>query len=100
MEPACTSTCPSEALYFGDLNDENSKVSKMMKRAEAESGLVQLRTEKETKPRMWFTGDAPAKIEPRIPREGESYDPEAYNIYNWNNKKDKQETRSQIVVGE
>ncbi|MFK7769683.1 MAG: 4Fe-4S dicluster domain-containing protein [Mariniblastus sp.] len=83
LEPACVPTCPSEALYFGDLNDENSKISKAMKTAEAESGLVQLRSEKETKPRMWFAGDAPAKIEPRIPEEGESYNPEAYNIYNW-----------------
>jgi len=54
-----------------------------MKKAEAESGLVQLRGEKETKPRMWFAGKAPAAIEPRIPTEGESYNPDAYSIYNW-----------------
>lgn len=83
LEPACVPTCPSEALYFGDLNDDNSKISLAMKKAESESGLTQLRDEKETKPRMWFSGDAPAEIEPRVPREGESYNPEAYNIYNW-----------------
>ena len=54
-----------------------------MKKAKAESGLVQLRGEKETKPRMWFAGKAPAAIEPRVPTEGESYNPEAYSIYNW-----------------
>ena len=45
--------------------------------------LVQLRADKETKPRMWFTGPAPAEIEDRIPSEGESYNNDAYNIYNW-----------------
>ena len=49
--------------------------------------LVQLRGEKETKPRMWFAGPAPAEIEERIPVEGESYNPDAYNIYNWKEKK-------------
>ena len=87
MEPACVSTCPSEALYFGDLNDETSKVSIAKKEAEAQVGLVQLRGYKETKPTMWFAGDAPAKIEPRIPVEGESYNPEAYSIYNWKGSK-------------
>ena len=83
MEPACVTTCPSKALFFGDINDENSSVSKAMKEAKAVYGLVQLRGEKGTKPRMWFTGDAAPKIEPRLPAEGESYHPDAYNIYNW-----------------
>lgn len=63
MEPACASTCPADAIYFGDLNDPQSKVSKAM--AEADSGqlpLVQLRADKGTKPRMWFVGPAPAEI--------------------------------------
>ena len=61
-----------------------------MKKAEAESGLVQLRGEKETKPRAWFAGEAPVKIEPRIPTEGESYSPDAYSIYNWKGKQPEQ----------
>ncbi len=32
MEPACVPTCPSEALYFGDLNDPESKINKAMAR--------------------------------------------------------------------
>ena len=32
---------------------------------------------------MWFAGDAPAEIEKVIPVEGESYSPQAYDIYNW-----------------
>ena len=88
MEPACASTCPADAIYFGDLNDPNSKVSKALDKAEATHlPLVQLRTEKGTRPRMWFTGPAPAEIEDDLPKEGESFAPEAYDIYNWNEKK-------------
>lgn len=84
MEPACVPTCPSEALYFGDLNDENSTISKAMRNVEEQDvELTQLRTEKNTKPRMWFAGPAPEVIEPRVPKEGESYSSDAYNIYEW-----------------
>lgn len=87
MEPACVPTCPSEALYFGDLNDPDSKISKAMTQAEAADGeLIQIRTEKNTKPRMWFSGPAPVEVEPSIPREGESFNPGAYNIHNWNKR--------------
>ncbi len=88
MEPACATTCPADAIYFGDLNDPGSKVSKAMNEAKTESlELVQLRGEKQTKPRMWFAGPAPAEIEDRIPQEGESFSPEAYDIYNWKDSK-------------
>ena len=95
LEAACVPTCPSEALYFGDLNDENSKISKVKKEAEKVTGLVQLRSAKETKPRMWFAGEAPAKIEPRIPVEGESYNPEADSIYNWKGKQPDSESEKE-----
>ena len=88
MEPACVPTCPSEALHFGDLNDPDSGVSQALREAaEVEGGLQQLRPEKETRPRMWFAGPAPVEVEDHLPREGESYNPEAYNIYNWAQEK-------------
>jgi len=84
LEPACVPTCPSEALYFGDLNDPESKIHQAMSEAKQATGeLTQLRGEKETKPRMWFAGPAPVEVEDDIPREGESYNPAAYNIHNW-----------------
>ena len=88
MEPACVPTCPSEALYFGDLNDPQSTVSRAMAAAQADDvELVQLRDEKQTKPRMWFAGPAPVEVEDDIPHEGESYSGQAYSIYNWKQSK-------------
>ena len=84
MEPACVPTCPAEALYFGDLNDPDSKISKAMSDVEASGEkLQQLRAEKGTLPRTWFAGDGVVEIEERVPREGESYGTAAYDIYNW-----------------
>ena len=74
----------SDALYFGDLNDPESKISQAMAEAEAADGeLKQLRPEKGTRPRMWFAGIAPVEAEADVPREGESYGTGAYSIYNW-----------------
>ena len=86
MEPACASTCPSEALYFGDLNDPESTVSRMAARLEKEGKLETLRPEKGTNPRMRFAVDENRPMEAwkdRIPGEGESYSPDAYSVYEW-----------------
>jgi len=84
MEPACATTCPADAIHFGDLYDPDSDVSLAIKDAsENDVELVQLRGEKQTKPRMWFAGDAAVEIEERVPKEGESYTHEAYSVHNW-----------------
>ena len=88
MEPACVPTCPSEALVFGDLNDPQSKISLAKAELEAGDGVTQLRPEKGTKPRTWFAGKAPVEAEERVPREGESYRPEAYDVYGWKEAED------------
>jgi tetrathionate reductase subunit B len=89
LEPACVATCPSEALYFGDLNDPESAVSRMQARLEREGLLGQLREHKGTKPRMWFANSPVRPMtewEPKVPHEGSSYGPEAYSIYQWKEK--------------
>lgn len=92
MEPACATTCPSDAISFGDLNDPDSKVNRAKKEAEdAGAKTTQLRSEKGTKPRMWFAGPGAVEVEERVPKESDSYSPDAYNIYNW---KETQESNS------
>jgi tetrathionate reductase subunit B len=89
LEPPCASTCPSEALYFGDLNDPESPVSRMKARLENEGALEQLRPEKQTQPRMWFaiSQDRPMSVwQNKIPGEGASYAPDAYSVYSWKDK--------------
>ena len=86
LQPACAETCPSGALYFGDLNDAESEVSLMAAKLEKEAQLETLRPEKGTRPRMRFAVDRDHPIaawEPKVPREGESYDPDAYSVYSW-----------------
>ncbi len=86
LEPACVATCPSEALYFGDLNDPESRISKVTEQLDREGKLETLRPEKGTRPRMRFAVDKDRPLsawESKIPVEGESYSPEAYSVFNW-----------------
>ena len=86
MDPACVTTCPSEALVFGDLNDSGSKISRLKAELEASGDLEQLREQKGTKPRTWYATDENHRVtewESKIPGEGQSYHPDAYSVYEW-----------------
>jgi len=48
--PACVNTCPARALTFGDLDDPNSEVSRLIR----EKGGFQLHTEYNTDPSVYF----------------------------------------------
>jgi molybdopterin-containing oxidoreductase family iron-sulfur binding subunit len=57
--PACVETCPSEALSFGDLNDPQSKVSRLSKSRRAFRLMEELGTEPKVyylKGGEWYDG--------------------------------------------
>jgi|Deesub1362A_J573_1020465.scaffolds.fasta_scaffold00105_29 molybdopterin-containing oxidoreductase family iron-sulfur binding subunit len=51
-EPACVESCPVRARHFGDLNDPESPVSKILK----ERVPFRLKEELGTNPKIWYVG--------------------------------------------
>ena len=49
-DPACVSVCPTHCMYFGDLDDPNSEVSRLIKSRNHKALLPQAAT----KPRIYY----------------------------------------------
>lgn len=53
IETACSQSCPTDAITFGDMNDENSKISKLIAE-EKEGRLYQVLEEINTRPSVYY----------------------------------------------
>ena len=52
LEPACVASCFNRARIFGDLNDPNSEISRLI----AKNAVTVLRPEMDTKPNVFYIG--------------------------------------------
>jgi Fe-S-cluster-containing dehydrogenase component len=50
LQPACVSVCPTRCMYFGDLDDPNSDVSKLIKKRDYKT----LAPEAGTNPQIYY----------------------------------------------
>ncbi|MBY8992074.1 MAG: 4Fe-4S dicluster domain-containing protein [Candidatus Lokiarchaeota archaeon] len=57
LEPFCVICCEGQALYFGDLNDSSSVVSKL----KSEKNSYRLKLETETNPKVYYIPSQPKK---------------------------------------
>ena len=59
--PACAATCSTHVIHFGDLDDENSEVSRVLR----EKASFRLLEEEGTEPNVYYVGGHPPGTETR-----------------------------------
>jgi Fe-S-cluster-containing dehydrogenase component/formate-dependent nitrite reductase membrane component NrfD len=64
LEPACVVVCPTEAILVGDMHDPGSKVAQVIHR----EPVTVRRPEKETRPKLFYTGAHQATLDPLAAR--------------------------------
>ena len=72
-QPACVNACPAGARHFGDLNDENSHVAKLVRERGAQDPLEHLEyrpTNKYLPPRRPSSVPAEKRLQPVVAKEG------------------------------
>ena len=52
LDPSCVSACPTKAMVFGDLNDPDSEINKVL----AENKVNVLKEKMGTKPHVFYIG--------------------------------------------
>ena len=57
LEPFCVTCCEGQALFFGDLNDPNSKVSQLISQRET----FRLKIEEKTNPSVYYSPPKPKR---------------------------------------
>ena len=60
--PACVANCPVNTLHFGDLDDPNSEVSKLL----GQKRWFRLLEETGTEPRVYYLGKPPPQLSTEV----------------------------------
>ena len=60
LEPACVNVCPTQAIVSGDMNNPESRISKLLK----EQPVTARKTEKGTLPALYYIDGQPESLDP------------------------------------
>ena len=69
LEPSCVVVCPEEAIVFGDLGSDNSKISQLV----ANESVTVRKAEKETEPKLYYINGDDASLNPSEAQPNDQY---------------------------